>query len=972
MIVVRESKFRQIIVESPGPSANFTELSASDVSTHGEILSANHHFIAYVNSSNNEVNVLDAKGGGKRGPEVKLTTLKAPNAGAHTCAPLTDVAVSFIQPGLIAAGGSSSSAVIWRVPPGGGGYKTMDPTQVLVGEHTRAVQQVKWHPTASEALLTAASSTCRVWDVENNKAKMAFDCQASNIWTCAWNPIGSRIAVSSEDKSIRVLDPRDREVSHVKEAHTGPKAIVLEWATVDTFFSTGFSAAKERELCLWDVRFLEEPVKKLRVDTTSGTLRPMYDADTQLLYVSGHGDVNIRVYEMDFASEEPFMPIGNFPAKISTEGSKSVCLMPKPALDVMECEIARIYRLMKTTIEAVRVEVPRRKAYRDFQADLFPDTRAPTPAMTQLDYFKGENAPPILATVQSLTAKHSTADATVKRAGDAEQVIAEEISRKEEEDRVENDRLAHHHADLDKRFSKFLGYQAKMKFTKVIQANKNQQCYFNLIPEVGGADPVVAVNEHFFAVPWKTGGSGAIYVGSLNKPGKVDVPQDVPTLNGHGASVNSIAFAEFDPLQLATGSDDCGVRVWKLKSSSGITSSQDATDALSSSMKMEGGHRLSVRGVVYNRVARGVLGSFSMDSTIKIWDVDTGQNKIDITLPETTSASNIDWGYGGNDLAVSGRDSDGRIYDVRGGNTSGMKPIYEWKAHEGLKGMKIAFLGNSGGIITTGFGKTGDREFKLWDIRASLDKPLNVTKLDAGAGIMIPYYVEDNGVLILQAKGELTVRIYEIEGLSLGHEREEPGKAKHEVNKFAVHACTEWRATGDPSAGLAFMARRHCDPYQAEWLKGIRLTPNSVEMLSFTVPRSADISSFFFDDIFPPTKSFEPTITSPDEWFNGKGPVTPKRMDLNIKKAIPLSERPIEQAQASIKKAIANTDRMRKEQEEQEQKRKEKAAALERMEKLAKQHETYNPNLSKSGAGHDDHHAVETGPADVKDEEWGD
>jgi coronin-7 len=269
----------------------------------------------------------------------------------------------------------------------------------------------------------------------------------------------------------------------------------------------------------------------------------------------------------------------------------------------------------------------------------------------------------------------------------------------------------------------------------------------------------------------------------------------------------------------------------------------------------------------------------------------------------------------------------------------------------------------------------------MWDNRmfgTDRNKPLTVQALDAGAGVMLPYYVEDNGVLLLYAKGENTIRIYEIEGLSMTHDFAELGKQKREGKKFEVHKCTEYKCVGEPTAGLAFLPRRAVDYKNAEWLRCVRLTPSIVESVSFSVPRSQEIQGYFYDDLYPPARSSEPVLTNPKAWLTGseKAPDGPKRIDLNTEGLKILSQRPAAESHQAIKRGIASTDRMKREQEEQERRKREQQEALDRMQRLAVQHEKYNPNLSKPGQGHDKavagDHAVNVGPSEVNEEEWGD
>lgn len=70
--------------------------------------------------------------------------------------------------------------------------------------------------------------------------------------------------------------------------------------------------------------------------------------------------------------------------------------MPKRGCDVYKCEIFRFYKLHATRglCEPISMIVPRKSEH--FQADIYPDTAAPTPALTAEQWLSGENRNPIL------------------------------------------------------------------------------------------------------------------------------------------------------------------------------------------------------------------------------------------------------------------------------------------------------------------------------------------------------------------------------------------------------------------------------------------------------------------------------------------------------------------------------------------------------------------------------------------------
>jgi len=81
---------------------------------------------------------------------------------------------------------------------------------------------------------------------------------------------------------------------------------------------------------------------------------------------------------------------------------KRGCVVPK-------CEIGRFYKLAGTsagtTIVPIEMAVPRKGD--QFQADIFPDTRAYEPCLTAAAWFSGSNAAPKLVSMKPGTESHT-------------------------------------------------------------------------------------------------------------------------------------------------------------------------------------------------------------------------------------------------------------------------------------------------------------------------------------------------------------------------------------------------------------------------------------------------------------------------------------------------------------------------------------------------------------------------------------
>ncbi len=59
------------------------------------------------------------------------------------------------------------------------------------------------------------------------------------------------------------------------------------WVGEQRLLTSGFSADRSRELTLRDTRQLAKPQHTLSLDVSSGILVPLYDPDTNMIFLSG-------------------------------------------------------------------------------------------------------------------------------------------------------------------------------------------------------------------------------------------------------------------------------------------------------------------------------------------------------------------------------------------------------------------------------------------------------------------------------------------------------------------------------------------------------------------------------------------------------------------------------------------------------------------------------------------------------------
>lgn len=124
----------------------------------------------------------------------------------------------------------------------------------------------------------------------------------------------------------------------------------------DNLFSVGFTKTSEREYAIWDPRNISSPLVRQNLDSASGLIMPFFDIDTNVLFLGGKGDGNIRYYEI--VDEAPYIHfLSEFKTNVPTRG---LCLVPKRALKINECEIARFLKISVKMCEPISFQVPRK------------------------------------------------------------------------------------------------------------------------------------------------------------------------------------------------------------------------------------------------------------------------------------------------------------------------------------------------------------------------------------------------------------------------------------------------------------------------------------------------------------------------------------------------------------------------------------------------------------------------------------
>ncbi|XP_038119085.1 coronin-6 isoform X1 [Culex quinquefasciatus] len=387
--VVRSSKFRHVYGQALKREQCYDNIRVSKSSWDSTFCAVNPKFLAII---------VESAGGGAFIvlPHNKVGRIAADHAlvGGHK-GPVLDIAWCPHNDNVIASGSEDCVVKVWQIPDGGLSRTLTDPVVDLV-YHQRRVGLVLWHPSALNVLLTAGSDNLIViWNVGTGEVLVRMECHPDTIYSACWNWDGSQLVTTCKDKKIRILNPRSGEILNEAIAHEGSKATRAIFLRHGLIFTTGFNRSSERQYSLRAPDALGDPIVMVDLDTSNGVMFPLYDPDTNLIYLCGKGDSVIRYFEV--TPEQPFVHyINQFQ---TPDSQRAVGMMPKRGCDVSTCEVARFYRLNNSGLcQVISMTVPRKSEL--FQEDLYPDTLSDEASISAEDWISGSDADPQLVSLK--------------------------------------------------------------------------------------------------------------------------------------------------------------------------------------------------------------------------------------------------------------------------------------------------------------------------------------------------------------------------------------------------------------------------------------------------------------------------------------------------------------------------------------------------------------------------------------------
>ncbi|KAF4610783.1 hypothetical protein D9613_007252 [Agrocybe pediades] len=300
-----------------------------------------------------------------------------PLARSHTAAVL-DTDWSPHNDSIVASGGEDGKVMIWKVEAsmfenwGQEGWVPQDFDPVLrIDGSPRKIGQVLFHPTASNVLASSSGEyTVKLWDLANpEEARSVLSGHGDIVQSMIFNSTGTLLATTCRDRKLRIFDPRvGGEAVRINDGHSGIKGSRVTWmGDMDKIATTGFSKMSDRQVAIWETGGLSN-VKTISLDQSAGVVMPFW-TDNNILFLAGKGDGNIRYYE--YESDSLFA----LSEHKSSEPQRGMCFLPRRALNVSDCEIARAYKADS------------------FQSDIFPPAPSIEPSLSASEFFSGKVAP---------------------------------------------------------------------------------------------------------------------------------------------------------------------------------------------------------------------------------------------------------------------------------------------------------------------------------------------------------------------------------------------------------------------------------------------------------------------------------------------------------------------------------------------------------------------------------------------------
>jgi len=338
----------------------------------------------------------------------------------------------------------------------------------------------------------------------------------------------------------------------------------------------------------------------------------------------------------------------------------------------------------------------------------------------------------------------------------------------------------------------------------------------------------MAINNKFMALTWNYDKGGvAIFAPNEYSYGK----PDQKLVKGHKGKIFDLRFSPFCSDLLATASEDCTVKLWKIPE-------EGLKEDLTEDAQTYTGHKRKVSLVAFNPLASDVIASTSVDYTIQVWNMIKSETYSSCKI--NGNPTSLDWNENGSLIATTDSEKKITVFDPRSKNIVLSKVVTDGRTQ------KFVWTGNDT-FAYVGICKKNEREFKHFDIRKIDEEELCRVKIDEQVSLLTPFFDHESKLLYTVGKGEGNVNVFDF-------------------NEVIPYRCLNY-STNNPASTFCMIDRRNVNYNKNEMDRMAKWTNDSEIMyVSFYILRR---EAKYEPSLYPHIATYEPSMTY-DEWVSGE------------------------------------------------------------------------------------------------------
>ena len=250
--------------------------------------------------------------------------------------------------------------------------------------HTNKVYFIDSNPSASNVICSSTSfGEIHIWDSIKFEKKIDYKMQ-NNINSILWNPSGSLLGISTTNKLLTIIDPRNSTLNFEEKVTDINSRTKFVWLNDNSFASIGYKThEKIFYLNLYDIRQnIKNPFTSINIGSYGSSLTPFVDPELNIIYITAKDDYYIKFY--DYSSGK----IQKYPDFRGSEINNFSIQLNRKYLNKRAQEIDRFARFTKNN-KIYYTSFILKEISQDYNGLIYPSENSYYPSMTAEEWFSG-------------------------------------------------------------------------------------------------------------------------------------------------------------------------------------------------------------------------------------------------------------------------------------------------------------------------------------------------------------------------------------------------------------------------------------------------------------------------------------------------------------------------------------------------------------------------------------------------------